>query len=76
MKERTIRELHLRTSAIISETMVGRTVVITRRGVPVAELRPFRPKSQARSLPDREAWLARFPQVRGDSGRFLEEDRS
>ena len=76
MKERTIRELHLRTSTVISETMEGRTIVITRHGVPVAELRPFRPNSQARSLPDREAWLARFPQVRGDSGRFLEEDRS
>ena len=76
MKERTIRELHLRTSAVIDETMAGRTVIITRRGVPVAELRPFHPKSQARSLPEREAWLARFPQVCGDSGRFLEEDRS
>ena len=76
MKARTIRELHLRTSALISEAMVGRRIVITRRGVPVAELHPFRPRSQARSLPDREAWLARFPQVRGDSGHFLEEDRS
>jgi antitoxin (DNA-binding transcriptional repressor) of toxin-antitoxin stability system len=76
MRERTIRDLHLRTSAIISETMGGHTVVITRRGVPVAELRAYRRTSQTRSLPDRGAWLARFPQVRGDSGRFLEEDRS
>jgi len=76
MKARTIRELHLRTSALVNEAMVGRTIVITRRGVPVAELRPFLPRSQARCLPDREAWLAGFPQVRGDSGRFLEEDRS
>jgi antitoxin (DNA-binding transcriptional repressor) of toxin-antitoxin stability system len=76
MKKRTIRELHLRTSAVISEATEGHTVVITRRGVPVAELRPFRRGSQPRTLPDREAWLASFPQVRGDSGKFLEEDRS
>lgn len=75
MKPKTVRELHLRTGVIITEVMEGHIYVITRRGVPVAELRPFRARSQARGLPDRKAWLARFPQVRGDSGSFLEEDR-
>jgi len=55
--------------------MEGQNVVITRRGVPVVEIRPFNSRSQSRGLPDREEWLATFPQVRGDSGRFLEEDR-
>jgi prevent-host-death family protein len=76
MKEKTLRELHLRTSTVVGEVMEGHTVVVTRRGVPVAELRPFRRGAGARTLPDREAWLATFPRVRGDSGKFLEEDRS
>jgi antitoxin (DNA-binding transcriptional repressor) of toxin-antitoxin stability system len=76
MKAKTVRDLHLLTSAIVSEVMQGHTAVVTRRGIPVAELRPFRRGSQSRALPDREAWLAKFPQVRGDSGKFLEEDRS
>ena len=76
MKEKTLRELHLRTSAVVSEVMQDHTIVVTRRGVPVAELRPFRRGTRARTLPDREAWLARFPRVRGDSGTFLEQDRS
>ena len=75
MKPKTVRELHLRTGAILGDVIKGHVFVITRRGVPVAELRPFRSGSQSRGLPDRETWLARFPQVRGDSGRFLEEDR-
>ena len=76
MKKKTVRELHLNTSAILNEIAAGHTIVITKRGVPVAEIRPFRGKSVSRGLPDREAWLARFPKVPGDSGRFLEEDRS
>ena len=75
MKRRTVRELHLRTGAIIREAMEGQNVVITRRGVPVVEIRPFNSRSQSRGLPDREQWLATFPRVRSDSGRFLEEDR-
>jgi len=75
MKKKTVRDLHLETSAIIEEVVTGRTIVITKHGTPVAELRPFRKRSLSRGLPDRDAWLARFPQVKGDSGRFLEEDR-
>jgi prevent-host-death family protein len=76
MRQKTVRDLHLRTAAILDEVAAGQTVVITRRGTPVAEIRPFRRKALGTGLPDREAWLARFPQVKGDSGRFLEEDRS
>lgn len=75
MKKKTLRELHLHTGEIVSEATEGHTVIITKRGVPVAELRPFGAKSQRRGMPDREAWLAKFPHVPGDSGKFLEEDR-
>ena len=76
MKKRSVRDLHLGTSAILDEVAAGQTVVITKRGTPIAELRPYTGASTSRGLPNRDAWLARFPQVRGDSGIFLEEDRS
>ena len=76
MKTKTVRDLHLGTATVLDEVEAGETVVITRRGIPVAELRPYTSASASRGLPNRDAWLARFPQVRGDSGVFLEEDRS
>jgi len=76
MRRKTIRELHLRTGAIVGEAVKLGRIVITRRGVPIAEILPFRRGPDSQGLPDRESWLAKFPQVRGDSGRFLEEDRS
>ena len=35
-----------------------------------------RSRRRGRPLPDRDKLLARFPKLTGDSGRFLEEDRS
>ena len=77
MKKATIRELHMRTGAIVSQATEGHVVTILKRGVPVAELRPVESKSRPKGLPTNwESVMARFPKVRGDSGRFLEEDRS
>ncbi|MGI8785942.1 MAG: type II toxin-antitoxin system Phd/YefM family antitoxin [Acidobacteriota bacterium] len=75
MKKTNVRELHLQTSAIIKETAEGQVFVIERRGIPVAELRPFGSLPAARHLPDRETMLAKFPRIDIDSGRILEEDR-
>jgi antitoxin (DNA-binding transcriptional repressor) of toxin-antitoxin stability system len=41
MKRVTIRELHLRTSAIVRAVAKGESYVIEKLGIPVAELRPF-----------------------------------
>ena len=68
MKRATVRDLHLKTSAIVQEVSRGQTFVIEKRGVAVAELRPLR------QLPDREALLAKLP-LALDSGKILEEDR-
>ena len=76
MKTASIRELHEKTGKLVSEAAKGRAIVIVKHGVPVAELRPLGRAGSERSLPDREATLAKFPQLPGDSGRFLEEDRS
>lgn len=75
MKSVNVRELHMRTGAIVDLAARGQVVRVVRRGVAVAELRPAveRPGTP---LPDRAAVLAKFPALAGDSGRFLEEDRS
>lgn len=76
MKRTNVRDLHLRTSAIIKQVAEGEMFVIEKQGVAVAELRPLQSLPRTRRLPDREAFLARFPHVALDSGRILEEDRS
>lgn len=76
MKRASVRELHLNTSGLIKDVAQGEVVLIEKRGVPVAELRPISLAFSGKVLPNREKLLARFPKVKGDSGRFLEEDRS
>lgn len=75
MKTASIRDLHIHTSELVREASKGTVITIERRGEPVAELRPLADKVTRRNLPDlSEVWNA-FPNVPGDSGRFLEEDR-
>ncbi len=44
--EKTItqRELRNNSAAVLREVQAGRTIIITRNGTPVAELRPIRPR--------------------------------
>ena len=74
MKQLDVRELHHRTSAIIDEVAAGDVVLIVKRGVPVAELRPASPV--AKGFPA-EHWerLKKFPKLKGDSGRYISRDR-
>ena len=74
MKRTSVRDLHLKTSAIVSEVTEGQTFVIEKRGVPVAELRPLQGLPSTRRMPDRERLIRRLPKV-PDTGRILEEDR-
>ena len=75
MRRASIRDLHIRTSELIREVAEGEVILIEKRGEPVAELRPFSNKAAKPPLPDMQRFWKRFPQVSGDSGRFLEEDR-
>ena len=75
-----MRELHIRTSELVREAEQGGTIVIERRGEPVAELRPITapsrmPARRKAAIFDsmREIW-ARMPQV-ADSAKIIEEDR-
>ena len=80
MRKTSVRELHIHTSELVRQAAEGGTIVIERRGEPVAELRPITAPSR---MPDakkteifdsmRKIW-ARMPQVT-DSTRIIEEDR-
>ncbi len=73
MKTASVRDLHIRTSELVREAALGTIIVIERRGEPVAELRPI---SRGSAKPQKLTNLwRRMPNVKGDSGRFLEEDR-
>ena len=75
MRVANVRELHLRTGAIVDLAAKGAAIAIVRRGVTVAELRPAARRA-AKHLPERSKILSKFPTLSGDSGRFLETDRS
>jgi len=75
MRKTSIRDLHIRTSELVREASDGAVIVIERRGEPVAELHPLAKKRPKPKLPDMARFWTKFPQVPGDSGRFLEEDR-
>ncbi len=75
MKRASIRDLHLRTGAIVKEASRGKVVVIERRGVPVAELRPIQHLSPGKTFQEIESFLARFPKLKGNSGRFISQSR-
>ena len=75
MKKATVRDLHLNTSAILTEVIEGQVFVIERKGIPVAELRPLETLPPTRRLPNREARISKLPSAI-DSGRILEQDRT
>jgi len=50
-------------------------VLIVKRGVPVAELRPASPVAKG-FPPGHWERLKKFPKLKGDSGRFISRDRN
>ncbi len=76
MGRASVRDLHLKTSALIKGVKQGETYIIESRGIPVAELRPVTEPRKGNKLPDREAFIRKLPMSKTDSGRILEEDRS
>ena len=75
MERASVRDLHLKTSALIKNVAQGQTYVIESRGVPVAELRPIPARRPTNKLPDREAFIRTLPRTGTDTGKILEEDR-
>jgi prevent-host-death family protein len=63
----TQRELRNQSAAVLREVEAGRTIVVTRNGTPVAELRPIQPRRFAPRASLAEA-AAHAPRI--DAGRF------
>lgn len=75
MRKASIRDLHIRTSELVQEASEGEIIVIERRGHPIAELRPLSNLQKRPKLPDMSRFWNTFPQLSGDSTRFIDEDR-
>lgn len=75
MRKASIRDLRIRTSELVRDAAGGDVIVIERRGEPVAELRPISRRPRKLKLPDMRHFWNTFPQVPGDSTRFIAEDR-
>jgi prevent-host-death family protein len=63
----TQRELRNQSAAVLREVEAGQTLVVTRNGTPVAELRPIRPR---RFVPRSTLADAAAGAPRIDAGRF------
>jgi prevent-host-death family protein len=75
MRKASVRDLRIRTSELLRDAENGEVIVIERRGQPVAELRPVTKKPKKVKMPDMSRFWNEFPQVPGDSTRFISEDR-
>lgn len=67
MKKITQRELRNDSAAVLREVQAGQTLIVTRNGVPVAELRPIQPRRFVPRVAIAEG-AARAPRI--DAGRF------
>jgi antitoxin (DNA-binding transcriptional repressor) of toxin-antitoxin stability system len=74
MRRLDVRELHHRTGAIVDEVARGDVIVVEKRGVPAAEMRPV--KRAAKGFPPGH-WdlLRKYPKTESDSTRFISGDR-
>jgi len=80
MRKTSVRELHIHTSELVQEAAEGGVILIERRGIPVAELRPITAPARmaeakkASIFTSMEEIWRQMPQV-GDSAKIIEEDR-
>jgi prevent-host-death family protein len=63
----TQRELRNQSAAVLREVQAGQTLIVTRNGTPIAELRPIRPRRFVPRATIVEA-AARAPRI--DAARF------
>ncbi|MBV8844734.1 MAG: hypothetical protein JO307_18165 [Bryobacterales bacterium] len=75
MERATVRELHLRTSALLKNVAEGATYVIESRGKPIAELRPITERKRGRPLPAHIDDFANSLPPSNDVDRIISEMR-
>jgi prevent-host-death family protein len=76
MKKASIRDLHMRTGALVQEAADGEVIVIEKHGVPVAELRQIRKKTVGEAFQEleRSGYFKKMPKT-NFIDRFISEDR-
>ena len=67
----TSRELREHTAKVLADVAKGRSVIVTRRGTPVAEVKPLARATEARGLrPYEKAWTDIEKTLRSSKPRF------
>ena len=77
MKKASIRDLHIRTSALVQEAADGEVSVIEKRGVAVAELRRIKKRTTGQAFRDleRQGYFARLGKTNSKIDKFISGDR-
>jgi antitoxin (DNA-binding transcriptional repressor) of toxin-antitoxin stability system len=77
MKKVSIRDLHMRTGAVVREAAGGETIIIEKRGIAVAELRRVKKLTAAEVFRERErsGFFKKLPKTGNWIDRFISEDR-
>lgn len=83
MRKTSLRELHINTSELVREAEQGGVILIERRGIPVAELRPLSalPRLSKQKLKqifadmEKNVWTLPLRPM-ADSTEILEQDRN
>lgn len=71
----SVRDLHLRTSALLKEVEKGQVIVIEKRGVPIAELKPLTRISREQLFQDLDAIVKELPRTKTDSTKVVSDIR-
>jgi antitoxin (DNA-binding transcriptional repressor) of toxin-antitoxin stability system len=78
VRKASVRDLHMRTGALVQEAAEGEVIVIEKRGKPVAELRGI---ARKRSIGDafremeRAGYFAKLGKTSSNIDRYISEDR-
>lgn len=75
MKKASLRDLHMRTGALVQEAADGEVIIIEKRGVPVAQLQRLPTAGEAFRELERSGYFARMRQTNSHIDRFISEDR-
>ena len=77
MKKASIRDLHMRTGALVQEAADGEVIIIEKRGVPVAELRTIKKLTAGEVFRERErsGYFKKLRKTNSNIDRFISEDR-
>ena len=75
MKTVSIRELHMRTGALVQEAADGEVIIIEKRGVPVAQLQRRRTTAEAFRDLERSGYFKRMGKTNTQIDRIISEGR-